>query len=254
MKKEVFKRELGLWSASALVAGSMIGSGIFFFVSSVVQRLHSPGYVVLAWFVGACIAFCGALCLSELASAYPKTGGIYVFLNQSFGSLVAFLYSWTKFLIMRIGSFGIPALLFASFFCSLFHVSKELTESVKVPIAIGFIVVLTLINIAGVKFGGIIQNIFTFAKVLCLLAIVLLAIALFSNYIQPHPIHLKPVVLNPPQTNFFILFCSALIPIMWTFGGWDESPFVAEEVKILRKIFLFPYWEDLSLLLFFIFL
>jgi len=103
MEQQEFRRELGVWSCSALVAGSMIGTGIFLFVDPVAKSLSDPMHIVLAWVVGAIIAFCGSLCLAELASSYPKTGGIYVYLHQAFGPLVAFLYTWTKFLIMRVG-------------------------------------------------------------------------------------------------------------------------------------------------------
>ena len=73
-----FRRELGIWSCSALVAGSMIGTGIFLFVDPVAKSLSNPTHIILAWVVGAAIAFCGSLCLAELAASYPKTGGIYV--------------------------------------------------------------------------------------------------------------------------------------------------------------------------------
>ena len=86
-KEREFDRALGPWSASALIAGGMIGTGIFFFVSEVAQRLPSRPAILAAWIVGAAIATCGALSLAELAAAYPQTGGIYVFLLRAFGLL-----------------------------------------------------------------------------------------------------------------------------------------------------------------------
>ena len=222
-----FRRDLGVWSASALVAGSMIGTGIFIFVASVAQRLASPAAIVVAWLVGAAMAACGALCLSELAAAYPQTGGIYVYLYRAFGPAIAFLYSWTKFLIMRTGSFGIPALAFAGFSAVFLQIPAD-PVSQKI-IAVSVILALTVINIIGVRLGGVVQNIFTSAKILCLVAIIGVAVAFAIGWLAPQPVTLASK--TPTSGNWLLLFCAALIPVMWTFGGWDESPFVAEEVE-----------------------
>lgn len=223
-----FKRELGLMSSSALIAGSMIGTGIFFFVADVAVRLTSHLSIISCWLTGALIGSLGSMCLAELAAAYPQTGGIYVYLYRAYGPLVAFLYTWMKFLIMRVGSLGIPALAFATFFCSVWEFSPDMTELMKKIIAVIVIVTLTAINIQGVKTSGWVQNIFTLAKVMCLCVICGIGVSYSRGLFEGYSLYIEPV--KHVEGSFLFLFCTALIPVMWTFGGWDESPFVAEEI------------------------
>lgn len=229
MSSTEFRRVLGPWSASALVAGSIIGTGIFLFVSDVAACLPSRTAILIAWGVGAVVASWGALCLAELAAAYPETGGIYVFLRRAYGPLVGFLYSWAKFLIMRPGSFGILVLAFAGFFADFLGLGEEASAWVKKPVAIGVVVVLTAINIIGVRAGAWVQNVLTAVKVFCLLAVIAVGAAFAAGLLPSHPVAIKAA---QPQHGWWLwMFGAALIPIMWSFGGWDESPFVAEEVR-----------------------
>ena len=224
-----FRRVLGPWSTSALIAGSMIGTGIFFFVSEVAVRLPSRAAILAAWMVGAAVASCGALCLAELAAAYPQTGGIYVFLRRAYGPLVGFLYSWAKFLIMRVGTFAIFSVAFARFCADFFGLGAGTPRWIEKAVAIGVIVVLSAVNIVGVRTGAMVQNVLTAVKVLCLVAIVGVGAAFAMGLLESHPIAIEPA--ERPSGPFLLLFGAALIPIMWTLGGWDESPFVAEEVR-----------------------
>lgn len=223
-----FRRVLGPWSAGALVAGSIIGAGIFIFVSGVAERLPSYAWILTAWTVGAAVASCGALCLAELAAAYPQTGGIYVFLRRAYGPFVAFLYSWAKFLIMRPGSLGIMTVAFAGFFVDFIAPGSEVDVWFKKALAIGAVVVLTAINIVGVRAGATVQTVLTVIKILCLVAIIGVGVAFGIGLLEAHSITVEPA--QKPEGSLVLLFGSALIAIMWTFGGWDESPFVAEEV------------------------
>jgi amino acid transporter len=224
-----FRRVLGPWSTSALIAGCIIGTGIFFFVSDVAVRLPSRTAILAAWVVGAAIASCGALSLAELAAAYPQTGGIYVFLCRAFGPFVGFLYSWAKFLIMQVGTFAILAVAFSGFFADFLGLDPESSGEVKKAVSIGVIIILTGINIAGLRGGATVQNVLTALKILCLLAIVGIGAAFALGLLTSHLVAVKPA----PQAegSFLLLFGAALIPTMWTFGGWEESPFVAEEVR-----------------------
>jgi amino acid transporter len=223
-----FRRVLGPWSASALITGAMIGTGIFFFVSDVAVRLPSSAAILTAWIVGAAVASCGALCLAELAAAYPQTGGIYVFLRRAYGPFTAFLYSWAKFLIMRVGVFAILCVAFAGFCTDFLGMASGTPEWIGKAIAIGVIVVLTTVNIVGVRAGAMIQNVLTAAKVFCLVAIIGVGAAFAMGLLESHTITIEPA--QHTSGSFLLLFGAALIPVMWTFGGWDESPFVAEEV------------------------
>jgi len=224
-----FRRALGPWSAGALVAGSIIGTGIFIFVYPVAAKLPSRGAILGAWIVGAMVASCGALSLAELASAYPQTGGIYVFLRRAYGPPVAFLYSWAKFLIMRPGTLAILVLAFSGFFIEFFGIDTKSLPWINRAIAIGAVVILTVINIIGVRAGGGVQAVLTAIKLLCLAAIVAVGAAFAVGMLESHPVEIEPA--EPPGELSILLFGAALIPVMWTFGGWDESPFVAEEVR-----------------------
>lgn len=224
-----FRRALGPWSASSLIAGAMIGTGIFFFVSDVAVRLPSRPWILAAWVAGTLIASCGALSLAELAAAYPQTGGIYVFLERAFGAPVAFLYSWAKFLIMRPGSFAIMALAFATFALELVGVGKGAPPWLGKAVAAGAILVLTAINIIGVRAGARVQNVLTAAKVFALVAVIGVGAAFAVGLLKAHEVEVTPKAAQ--DGPILLLFGAALIPVMWTFGGWDESPFVAEEVR-----------------------
>ena len=229
VKQDEFRRVLGPWSASALVAGSIIGAGIFIFVSGVAERVPSYAGILIAWTVGGAIASCGALCLAELAAAYPQTGGIYVFLRRAYGPFAGFLYSWAKFLIMRPGSLGIMVVAFAGFFVDFIGIGSGAHAWVEKGIAIGAVAVLTAINIVGVRAGATVQTVLTAVKILCLVAIIGVGVAFGTGLLESHPVTIEPA--QKPDGSLIVLFGAALIAIMWAFGGWDESPFVAEEVR-----------------------
>jgi len=223
------RRSLGLWSASALIAGSMIGTGIFFFVSDVAAYLPSRTAIICAWIIGAAIASCGALSIAELASCYPETGGVYVFLQRAYGKFVSFQYSWAEFLIMRPGSLGIMAVAFAKFFGDFLGLGNDISSLWIKSVAIVAVIVLTGINIIGVRVGGMVQNLLTSIKIFCLIAIIGIGITFALGALETHEVTIEPG--DHKEGSIFLLFGAALIPIMWTIGGWDESPFVAEEVR-----------------------
>ncbi|MHC4741637.1 MAG: APC family permease [Planctomycetota bacterium] len=227
-KEGEFRRVLGPWSASALITGAIIGTGIFLFVSDVARQLPSRPSILAAWIVGAIVASCGALCLAELAAAYPKTGGIYIFLRRAYGPSTSFLYSWAKFLIMRPGTLAIQILAFATWSMGFLGLEEAEYPWMRKTLAIGTVVFLTAINTIGVRSGGWLQTALTIIKVLCLVAIVVIGASFGLKLIEAHPSAVDSV--GSAQGNMVYLFVLALIPVLWSFGGWDESPFVAEEV------------------------
>src|SRR3954465_7619817 len=109
-------RRLGLWSAVAIVIGITIGSGIFRSPAGIANRLPGPGAMLAVWVVGGILAMCGALSLAEVASALPRTGGIYVFLREGWGRLPAFLFGWAELVIIRAAAIGAIAITFAEYF------------------------------------------------------------------------------------------------------------------------------------------
>lgn len=228
-KEGEFRRVLGPWSAGALIAGSMIGTGIFIFVSSMAEHLPSRAAILAVWVIGAFIASCGALCLAELAAAYPKTGGIYIFLRLAYGPAAGFLYSWAKFLIMRPGTLAILALAFAKYSIDFLSLDAESYPWMKKALAIGAVVLLTVINTIGVRAGGGVQTVLTLIKVLCLVGIIGIGAAFGLGLLEAHPV--EAASAGQKDGNILWLFGAALISVMWTLGGWDESPFVAEEIR-----------------------
>ncbi len=226
-EKKEFIRTLGPFSASALIVGSIIGTGIFFYVSDVGNLLRNPPLILSAWAIGGIIALVGSFCLSELAATYPETGGTYIYFRKAFGPFIAFEYAWAKFFIMRVGSLSIQTMAFAQFAAEFFSVE---VHTIQKPVAIGALAFICGINILGVRWGSFTQNILTLLKILSLILLILIGIAVSIGLLNnSHP---EPVITitEPSARSVYVLYGLALVAIMWTFGGWDESPFVAEEI------------------------
>jgi APA family basic amino acid/polyamine antiporter len=174
---------MGLFSATAIVMGSMIGSGIFIVPADMSRVLGSPALLIGAWLVTAAMTVIGALSYGELAAMMPKAGGQYVYLRESLGSIWGFLYGWTLFLVIQTGTIAAVGVAFGKFlgvfFPSvsqtnwIFHIgSGNVGLSTVGLTAIVIITLLTLLNTRGVKLGAAVQNVFTSAKVLALLGII----------------------------------------------------------------------------------
>src|ERR1700689_1973881 len=166
-------KDLGLTSATTLVMGSMIGSGIFIVPPDVARHVKPPGLVLLGRLIGAALTVAAALSYGELAAAMPHAGGQYVYLRESFGPMAGFLYGWTLFLVIQTGTIAAVAVAFAKFlgvFVSWISASNHLIGSGRVGltsqqlVAILVILVLTAINARGIRTGAMVQNVFTFAK------------------------------------------------------------------------------------------
>ncbi|MGO9123700.1 MAG: APC family permease, partial [Terriglobales bacterium] len=202
--KELVKG-LGLTSATMLVMGSMIGSGIFIVSAEIAREVNSPALLIGAWLVTGFMTIVGALSYGELAAMMPRAGGQYVYLREALGPLWGFLYGWTLFLVIQTGTIAAVGVAFGKFLGVFFPAissSNWIVHFWKVPpirvgplvlgnmdvglstqnlTAILLVVVLSVINIFGIKTGAIIQNIFTAAKVSALLGLVLLGIFLGRN-------------------------------------------------------------------------
>src|SRR5262252_3942882 len=196
---------LGLTSATTLVIGSMIGSGIFIVSADIARLTDSPALLIAAWMVTGFLTIVGALSYGELAAMMPRAGGQYVYLRESLGPLWGFLYGWTLFLVIQTGLIAAVAIAFGKFLGVFFpsiSSSNWILHLWKVPpirigamvlgnmdvglntqnlVAIVIIVLLSIINIFGVKTGALIQNVFTIAKTSALLALVLLGIFIGRN-------------------------------------------------------------------------
>jgi basic amino acid/polyamine antiporter, APA family len=179
--KTGFVKGLGLTGATTLVMGSMIGSGIYIVSADVSRQVKSPGLLIVCWMLGAFLTIVAALSYGELAAMLPHAGGQYVYLREAFGRLWGFLYGWTLFVVIQTGTIAAVAVAFAKYtgvFFPSISAGNYLLGSGKIGLttqqllAIVIIVVLTWVNTRGIRTGALVQNVFTFAKVASLLALI----------------------------------------------------------------------------------
>ncbi|HZB27831.1 MAG TPA: amino acid permease [Gemmatimonadales bacterium] len=217
---ERLPRNLGLWSAVAVLIGSTIGSGIFRVPATVAERLQDPGPVLLAWVLGGIIALFGALTLAELAGALPRSGGVFAYILESFGPMPAFLFGWSELTVIRASALGAIATIFAEY---LGHFIRLSPMQVRWVAAVAVIAV-GLLNYVGVKRAAVLMNLSTVAKYAALAALVLLAFTVGEGSTA----HFTPAW---PQGLDLSLMATALIAIMWTYDGWADLSFMGGEVK-----------------------
>jgi APA family basic amino acid/polyamine antiporter len=225
-------RQLGLWSAVAVLIGSTIGSGIFRSPAGITDKLPGPLPLMAVWVAGGLFALCGALTLAELTGAFPETGGAYVFIREGWGRLPAFLFGWAELTLIRAASLGAISTTFAEYFMRVLGVdpSAEPNRTYVHYLAALAIVLTATFNYVGVRWGSLVQNLTTLAKYGGLLFIILLALALGLPRTGGH---FTPAV---PEGSFHIaLFGLALVNVLWAFDGWADLSFVAGEVKDPRR-------------------
>jgi len=225
-------RAIGPLASTALVVGTIIGSGIFLVPHNVAQHVGSVGSLYLVWAVGGILSLAGALSLAELGAATPEAGGIYVYLRQAYGKLIAFLYGWAMLLVVESGGIATLAVAFSIYSANFF----PFTPLQQKVVATGVIALLTVVNILGVRKGAAVQTIFMFAKLAGLAIIV--GFALFSSGIQQVP---SPLPL-PTEHTSLSSFGVALVGVLWAYHGWHHLSYAAGEVKnpghVLPRSFL----------------
>ena len=256
-----FKRGLGLYDSTMVVAGSMIGSGIFIVSAAMARQLGSPGWLLVAWIVTGVLTIAAALSYGELAGMMPRAGGQYVYLREAFGSLWGFLYGWTLFMVIQTGTIAAVAVAFARFTGVLFpaiaenrylvapiHISTGYALSLSTAQLLGviLIIVLTWTNTRGLDYGKIIQNTFTTAKTGALVALILLglvvgwnAAAVGANFGQFWaPRGFEPIAEGVAVTSAFGIFvalCVAQTGSLFSADAWNNITFTAGEVKDPRR-------------------
>jgi basic amino acid/polyamine antiporter, APA family len=225
-------RQLGLWSAVAVLVGSTIGSGIFRSPAGIAARLPGPLPLLAVWVTGGLFALCGALTLAEISGALPRTGGIYVFIRDGWGRLPAFLFGWAELAIIRAASLGAISTTFAEYL-----VKASGGDPARPPydgyvhyVAAAAIALTATFNYVGLRWGSLVQNLTTAAKYGALLFIVLLALALGLPRTGGH---FTPAV--PPGSFALAPFGLALVSALWAFDGWADLSFVAGEVREPRR-------------------
>jgi len=215
-------RRLGLFDATMIVMGGIIGSGIFMNPYVVAKQVHTPFLILGAWAFGGLIALAGAFIYAELAERRPYTGGQYAYLRDAYHPSVAFVYGWALLLVTQTGGMAAVAITFARYFLELTQIN--ISDWV---IAIAALALLTLINCFGVRAGSTVQNI------LMALKIGAIAMLVVCGFLLSHPAnaHSTNLLDRPASFDLLTAMGAALIPVMFAYGGWQTSCFVAGELR-----------------------
>ncbi len=217
-------RVLGLWDIVGIVVGGIIGSGIFIVPAAIAAEVKAPLLIFAVWIGGGILSFFGALAFSELAAAYPHAGGSYVFLRESFGKLIAFLFGWTLFLVIDTGAMATLAVAFSSKYLPHFFALSAIEEKV---IAVVFIIFIVAVNYIGVRWGANFQNFLTIIK-FAALAGVCAVVFIFGKGNSAH--------FSSPQPESFSWdligsFGVALVAVFWAYKGWEAASYNTGETK-----------------------
>jgi len=240
---------LGMFSTVMFVVGSVIGSGIFRKPGVMAGQLGSPELLIGVWLAAGVITMIGALVNAEIAAMIPEAGGQYAFFNRMYGSFAAYLYGWAIFAVIQSGGIASLSFIFAEAFSHLVKLPELPATVASAKIHLPFIgdiyplanaggkgvaalliIFLTGVNYLGVKFGSLVQNIFTVAKILALAAIVLV------SFLTPHAgnaAHLATPseIIHPQGLSWWAAIAAALSGAFWGYEGWNTVTFVAGEVK-----------------------
>ncbi|HEY3174824.1 MAG TPA: amino acid permease [Candidatus Polarisedimenticolia bacterium] len=264
-----FLRELGLLDSTMIVAGSMIGSGIYIVSADIARQVASPGWLLMTWVATGLLTVMAALSYGELAAMMPQAGGQYVYLRESYSPLWGFLYGWTLFLVIQTGTIAAVGVAFARFLGVLAPAvsptiwivrpiklsdSYALSLSTQQLVAILLLIALTYLNTRGLKLGKMIQNVFTSAKTLSLLALIVLGILVgrnaaamdfnFADLWTPRGgaviesryfASLPAVTAAGGAFGLLVAFCVAQVGSLFSADAWNNITFTAGEVRNPRR-------------------
>jgi APA family basic amino acid/polyamine antiporter len=238
---ETLERRLGVFSATTLIVGSMIGSGIFIAPSIMAGLVATPGVYLGLWLIGGALALLGALAYGELCAMMPKAGGQYVFLREAFGPLTGFLYGWTVFLVIQSGFNAAVAIAFSKFLGGVgLHMGERdlvfsvgaFTVSRAQLVAVAVIAFLTWVNCRGVEAGAFVQNLFTVLKAGALVLLVIIGFTSgkgsFSHF---HPLVGTELGPNAIGMTFLAAMGVAMSKALFAYDAWNTVTFAAEEIR-----------------------
>ena len=248
-----FKPSLGLLDATMLVAGSMIGSGIFIVSADIVRNVGSAGWLIAVWLLTGFMTLTAALSYGELSSMFPKAGGQYVYLKEAYNPLVGFLYGWSFFAVIQTGTIAAVGVAFSKFTAYLIpQVSEDLVAftigSVKISpaqiLSIVIIVILTYINTRGVKSGKLIQTTFTLTKLLSLFGLIIFGFFAFkgdvwranwSDAFNLHHLAKDGTVSSYTTMAALGAIAAAMVGSIFSSDAWNNVTFIAGEIKNPKK-------------------
>ncbi len=225
-QRPALAREIGLFGATMLVMGGIVGSGIFMNPYVVARQVGTPFLVLAAWGFGGLVAIAGAFVYAELASLRPTVGGQYAYLREAFHPRVAFVYGWVLLLVSQSGGLAAVAVTFA----------RYLREQWAVPLGDGTIAVaalatLTAVNLLGVRAGSDVQAVFMVLKIAAIGMLVAVGFAFFGGGRAA----LSPALDRPVSFDLVTAFGAAMVPVLFAYGGWQTSGFVMGELKRPQK-------------------
>jgi APA family basic amino acid/polyamine antiporter len=219
-------RQIGLFDATMIVMGGIIGAGIFINPYVVAQRVNSPLLILSVWTAGGVIAILGAFIYAELGDRMPEVGGQYVYLGKAYHPAVGFLYGWVLLLVVQTGGMAAVTVTFARYFLELTNL--PVSERWVVLLTLG---ILTAINCLGVKPGSRVQSILTVLKIAAIVCLIVAGLFLVKN---PHPL-LRPTLEHPVSIDLLTAVGAAMVPVLFSFGGWQTTNFIASEIKDPRR-------------------
>ncbi len=210
-------RRLGLFDAVMLVMGGIVGSGIFINPYVVAQQVHTPFLILSAWAAGGAVALAGAFVYAELAARRPQVGGQYAYLREAFHPSVAFVYGWVLLLVTQTGGMAAVSVTFSRYFLEITR--WPIPEGV---VAAAALAVLTIVNCFGVRAGSTVQSSLMVLKIVAIAALIVTGILFIA------PVH-QPTAVR--DRNLITSFGAAMTPVLFAYGGWQTSSFVAGEMK-----------------------
>ncbi len=220
------RRQLGLFDATMIVMGGIVGAGIFANPSEVAHRVHTPFLILGVWILGGVFAMCGAFIWAELATRLPAAeGGQYVYLREAYHPAAAFVYGWGLLLVTQTGGMAAVAVIFASYFHALTGVGWN--DSV---IAAVVLVVLTGINCLGARAGSNVQSVFMLLRIAAIAGLVVFGFALGGSSLKS-----EPLLATPGSLGLLRSIGSAMVPVAFAYGGWQTATFVAGEMRDARR-------------------
>lgn len=234
------KRTLDLKDAVSIVAGSMIGSGIFIVSAEIARQTCSAWLLILCWLIAGISTLCGALCYGELSSTIPDEGGQYIFLKKIYSERLAFIYGWTLFAVIQTGTLAAVNIAFAKFIGLIFPVISEEIKvfslgdyhlSLQRLFAICTVIFLTYVNSRGVKHGIITQHLFTITKVFSMIAVISIGLFVGLNH-ECLAFNFAPENnIIPTGVELFKVMSIALVGSMFASITWNNVTFIASEIK-----------------------
>jgi basic amino acid/polyamine antiporter, APA family len=215
-------RKLGLFDATMLVMGGIVGSGIFINPYVVAQQVHTPALILGAWIFGGVIGVGGAFIWAELAATLPEVGGQYAYLREAYHPAIAFLYGWVLLLVIQSGGMAAVSITFARYFLELTGMHTQ-----DWIVATAALATLTLINCLGVKTGGRTQSALMVMKIVAISALVIAGLLLAGKHVT--------ITTAAERKSSLTSFGAAMVPVLFSYGGWQTANFLVAEVKEPRK-------------------